>query len=158
MTQNSELRLVFPLALVQNALCIPSKVGPHDDGSERLTAVVYASRRTAAKQNLEDRMLLLSNLPHNCSEGELRKSLESRGVKPFSIRIIRDRESAISPAFGEVELWRESAVARALACCDGMRVGNRLVHVWQAKGARAVNETVFTVESVSKRASRAIPR
>ena len=81
-------------------------------------------------------MLLFSNLPHNCSEVELRSLMESRGVRAHSVRIVRDTISN-SPAFGEVELRRESTVARALMSLRGMQVRNRVVHVRQTNPPHA---------------------
>lgn len=103
-------------------------------------------------------MLLFSNLPHDCSEGDLRKWMESRGVKPSSVRIIRDTVSESSPAFGEVELRRESPVALALATLNGMKVDNRTIHVRHTPGPFPA-ETVFVARKpASKPVSHEAPR
>src|SRR5262245_24167192 len=74
-------------------------------------------------------MLLLSNLPHNCSEVELRKSIESRGVPLLSVRVVRDTSRVDSPAFGDVELERGASESHALVCLAGMIIRNRPVRV-----------------------------
>jgi len=104
-------------------------------------------------------MLLFSNLPHNCSEVELRKSMESRGVRPDSVRIILDTVSGISPAFGEVELQREASAARALASLQGMLVRNRIVQVRQTACFRDADTVALPSRSpLSKHVSRAVSR
>lgn len=74
-------------------------------------------------------MLLLSNLPHNCSESELRRSIESRGVPLISVRVIRDSGTGTSPAFGDVELEPGASESHARICLAGMQIGNRIVRV-----------------------------
>jgi|RhiMethySRZTD1v2_1073278.scaffolds.fasta_scaffold109688_3 RNA recognition motif-containing protein len=74
-------------------------------------------------------MLLLSNLPHNCSESELRRSIESRGVPLVSVRVIRDSGTGDSPAFGDVELEPGASESHALVCLAGMQIRNRIVRV-----------------------------
>jgi RNA recognition motif-containing protein len=74
-------------------------------------------------------MLLFSNLPHNCSESELRKSIESRGVPLVSVRVIRDSGTGDSPAFGDVELEPGASASHALICLAGMRIRNRIVRI-----------------------------
>jgi RNA recognition motif-containing protein len=104
-------------------------------------------------------MLLFSNLPHNCSEGELRNSIESRGLKPHSVRIISDTISRSSPAFGQVELDGESSAVPALASLKGMLIRNRLIHVRQASDFRPAKEvTLATRKQVTKHVAREVPR
>jgi RNA recognition motif-containing protein len=74
-------------------------------------------------------MLLFSNLPHNCSESELRRSIESRGVPLQSVRVIRDSSRGDSPAFGDVELEGGASESHALVCLAGMLIRNRPVRV-----------------------------
>jgi len=74
-------------------------------------------------------MLLFSNLPHNCSESELRKSIEARGVPLSSVRVIRDSSAGQSPAFGDVELQRGASEAHALVCLAGMEIRNRSIRI-----------------------------
>jgi len=74
-------------------------------------------------------MLLFSNLPHNCSELELRKSIEARGVPLLSVRVVRDTSRGDSPAFGDVELERGASESHALVCLAGMLIRNRPVRI-----------------------------
>jgi RNA recognition motif-containing protein len=74
-------------------------------------------------------MLLFSNLPHNCSESELRKSIEARGVPLSSVRVVRDSSAGQSPAFGDVEIQRGASEAHALVCLAGMEIRSRAVRV-----------------------------
>lgn len=104
-------------------------------------------------------MLLFSNLPHNCSEGELRNSIESRGLKLHSVRIISDTISRSSPAFGQVELDSESSAAPALASLNGMLIRNRVVQVRQTAELRPTKEvTLATRKQVSKHVAREVAR
>jgi RNA recognition motif-containing protein len=107
----------------------------------------------------ESGMLLFSNLPHNCSEGELRSSIESRGLKLHSVRIISDTISRSSPAFGQVELDSESSAARAVVSLKGMLIRNRVVQVRQTAELRPTKEvTLAARKQVSKHVAREVPR
>jgi RNA recognition motif-containing protein len=88
-------------------------------------------------------MLLFSNLPYNCSESELRNSIEARGVPLSSVRVIRDSATGESPAFGDVELQGDASESHALVCLAGMQIRNRMVRVrevtvYPRTGARSV--------------------
>ena len=74
-------------------------------------------------------MLLFSNLPHNCSESELKLSIEARGVPLSSVRVIRDSAIGDSPAFADVELQRGASESHAIVCLTGMQIRNRLIRV-----------------------------
>jgi RNA recognition motif-containing protein len=92
-------------------------------------------------------MLLFSNLPHNCSESELRRSIESRGVPLVSVRVIRDSGTGNSPAFGDVELEPGASESHALICLAGMQIRNRIVRIREG--------TVFPVKRLGALTQRA---
>jgi RNA recognition motif-containing protein len=71
--------------------------------------------------------LLLSNLPYNASDREIREWIESRGIGTKSIRIVRDVGSGVSPAFGHVELKDGIELEEAISILDGKRMRNHTV-------------------------------
>jgi RNA recognition motif-containing protein len=72
--------------------------------------------------------LLLTNLPYNCSDREVKDWVESRGFRTESIRIVRDLVSGASPAFGYVELNIDEAIGEAIAALNGKKL--RQQNVW----------------------------
>jgi RNA recognition motif-containing protein len=48
--------------------------------------------------------ILLTNLPNDCRNHELREWVESLGIEVVSTRIILDLETGVDPAFGYVEI------------------------------------------------------
>jgi len=71
--------------------------------------------------------VFLSNLPHNCSDRELRDWVESRGIITVNTRIILDLETGVGPAFAYVEIQDESMVKSAAAILNGRKLRNYIV-------------------------------
>lgn len=71
--------------------------------------------------------LLLTNLPCNASDREIREWIESRGIGAKSIRIVRDLVSDGSPAFGHVELKGNIDLKEAISILDGRRMRNQRI-------------------------------
>jgi|KBSSwiStaDraftv2_1062776.scaffolds.fasta_scaffold644817_1 RNA recognition motif-containing protein len=89
-------------------------------------------------------MLLFSNLPHNCSESELRTVIEARGVPLSYVRVVRDA-AGDSPAFGDVELQRGASESHAIVCLAGMEIRNRPIRIREVTvypQERAVNARI----------------
>ena len=66
--------------------------------------------------------LYLVNLPHDCTDNELKTWVESRGFETESIRIIRDVIAGVSPSFAYVRLEDDSRVEEACAVLTGKRM------------------------------------
>ena len=73
--------------------------------------------------------ILLTNLPYNVSDREIREWIESRGIGTKSIRIVRDLVSGVSPAFGHVELKGSIELKEAISILDGKKMRNQNVLV-----------------------------
>ena len=73
--------------------------------------------------------LYLVNLPHNCTDNELKDWIESRGFKICSTRIIRDVIAGVSPAFAYARLEDDSQIEEACYTLTGktMRTSQILV-------------------------------
>ena len=71
--------------------------------------------------------LLLINLPYNASDSEIRDWVESRGIGTKSIRIVHDLVTAVSPAFGHVELKGGIELEKAISILDGKKMRNQTV-------------------------------
>jgi hypothetical protein len=72
--------------------------------------------------------LLLSNVPYNVSDREIRQWIESRGVGTKSIRMIRALEADASPASGRhVELTGSIELKDAISILDGKKMRNRTI-------------------------------
>jgi RNA recognition motif-containing protein len=65
--------------------------------------------------------IFLTNLPHDCSDQELRAWAESRGIAVKSTRIILDLETGVAPAFGYVEIENVSSVKTGAATLNGRK-------------------------------------
>jgi RNA recognition motif-containing protein len=63
--------------------------------------------------------LYLVNLPHNCTDNELKDWVESHGFHIASVRIIRDVIAGVSPAFAYAWLQDDSQVEEACAVLNG---------------------------------------
>ena len=84
--------------------------------------------------------LLLSNIPYNCSDGELREWVEPRGVQIRSIRVIRDLVANVSPAFGYVELENHHEIDEAVASLNGKKLRNQTIQAKRlSSAAKAAN-------------------
>lgn len=78
--------------------------------------------------------LYFVNIPYNCSDGELREWVESRGIETRSIQIVRDLVAGVSPAFGYVELKDSSRTNEAVGVLNGKRLRNHIIYVKEAAG------------------------
>jgi len=71
--------------------------------------------------------IFLTNLPHDCSDPELREWVESRGIEVKSTRIILDLETGVAPAFGYIEIVDAARVKAGAAVLNGKRLRNNAV-------------------------------
>jgi len=71
--------------------------------------------------------IFLTNLPHDCSDRELREWVESRGIEVRSTRIILDLETGVSPAFGYVEIENAEFVKVGAASLNGRKLRTNTV-------------------------------
>ena len=80
--------------------------------------------------------LYLVNLPHNCTDKEVRDWVEAHGFPTCSIRIIRDVVAGVSPAFGYAQLQDESQVGEACAVLNDKQLGTSRILVSAAEETR----------------------
>jgi RNA recognition motif-containing protein len=80
--------------------------------------------------------LYLVNLPHNCTDSEIKHWVESRGFKTHSIRIIRDLIAGVSPAFAFVRLQDDSQIEQACVALTGKKMRNSQILVSAAEEPR----------------------
>jgi RNA recognition motif-containing protein len=73
--------------------------------------------------------LFLSNIPHDCEDGDLRGWLEAHGFAVESVRVVRDLVAGVSPAFGYVSLCGESDEADPIKLLDGQDLKGRRLQV-----------------------------
>jgi RNA recognition motif-containing protein len=71
--------------------------------------------------------IFLTNLPHDCSDRELREWIQSRGIEVKSTRIILDLETGVAPAFGYVEIEDVTLVKAGAAMLNGRRLRTNTV-------------------------------
>jgi RNA recognition motif-containing protein len=71
--------------------------------------------------------IFLTNLPHDCSDHELRQWVESRGIEVKSTRIILDLETGVAPAFGYVEIESADFVKAGAASLNGRKLRSNKV-------------------------------
>ena len=71
--------------------------------------------------------IFLTNLPHDCSDRELREWVETRGIKVKSTRIILDLETGVAPAFGYVEIHDVEFVKKGAANLNGRKLRTNTV-------------------------------
>ena len=71
--------------------------------------------------------IFLTNLPHDCSDRELRDWVESRGIQVRSTRIILDLETGVAPAFGYVEIHNAELVKMGAASLNGRKLRTNTV-------------------------------
>jgi RNA recognition motif-containing protein len=83
--------------------------------------------------------LYLVNLPHNCTDKELKDWIESRGFQTSAIRIIHDVISGVSPAFGYVRLNDDSQIEEACTALTGRKLRTLSVLVSRAEERRAIS-------------------
>ena len=73
--------------------------------------------------------LFFVNIPHNCSDRELKLWIESRGIETSSIRIVRDLEDGVAPAFAYADLKDYAQLAEAANILNGKRLRNQIITV-----------------------------
>ena len=73
--------------------------------------------------------LFFTNLPHDCSDVELKEWIECRGLEIESIRIISDLVARASPAFAYARLKDQVRLREAISMLDGKRMRNRTISV-----------------------------
>jgi RNA recognition motif-containing protein len=71
--------------------------------------------------------IFLTNLPHDCSDHELREWVETRGIEVKSTRIILDLETGVAPAFGYVEIQNAEIVKAGAASLNGRKLRTNTV-------------------------------
>ena len=71
--------------------------------------------------------IFLTNLPHDCSDHELREWAETRGIEVKSTRIILDLETGVAPAFGYVEIQNAEFVKAGAASLNGRKLRTNTV-------------------------------
>ena len=71
--------------------------------------------------------IFLTNLPHDCSDYELREWVESRGIEVKSTRIILDLETGVAPALGYVEIRDPDFVKTGAASLNGRKMRSNKV-------------------------------
>jgi len=73
--------------------------------------------------------LFLTNIPHDCEDGDLRGWLEAHGFAVDSVRVVRDQVAGVSPAFGYVSLYGDSDEADPIKLLDGQDLKGRRLQV-----------------------------
>ena len=82
--------------------------------------------------------LFLVNVPHNCSDTELVKWIESSGITVKKVRVIRDLVAGVSPSFAYVDIEENISVADAVRTLNGQHIRERSILVSEARrGATA---------------------
>ena len=79
--------------------------------------------------------LFMMNVPHNCTESELRNWVEAAGISVSSVRLIRDLVAGVSPAFAYVDIGEQTKIVEAVEKLNGHLIGNRVLIVSQARRA-----------------------
>lgn len=73
--------------------------------------------------------LYFVNLPHDCTNSELKQWVEAYGIEITWVRIIRDRVAGVSPAFAYAGIKGTSWTGQAIHALNGQRLRNREVLV-----------------------------
>ena len=81
--------------------------------------------------------LFLTNVPHDCSDLELKDWIESSGIEITSIRIIRDLVSGASPSFAYATISDVAQIGIVISALNGKRMRNQIICVSKAR-SRAV--------------------
>ncbi len=79
--------------------------------------------------------LFMMNVPHNCTESELKDWVEAAGIQVSSVRLIRDLVAGVSPAFAYVDIGEQGKISEAVEKLNGHLIGNRVLIVSQARRA-----------------------
>jgi glucose-1-phosphate adenylyltransferase len=86
--------------------------------------------------------LFLSNIPHDCTEQELKTWVESLGFEISGLRIIRDLVAGVSPGFAYVSIKEPSKLADAVRNLDGQTLGGRIISVSEHRRSLCQTRTV----------------
>jgi RNA recognition motif-containing protein len=76
--------------------------------------------------------LFLVNVPHDCSDDELARWVESSGIAVTSVRVIRDLVAGVSPSFAYVDIAEKIPVADAVRALNGQNIRERTIIVKEA--------------------------
>ena len=109
--------------------------------ASNLSSVIGAQGRLNERPKKMRSQLLFMNLPHDCSDRELKDWIESRGIETTSIRIIRDLVAGVSPAFAYAGLKDEARLLEAVSVLDGKKMRNQTISVKQAAPRSPVNSS-----------------
>ena len=97
--------------------------------------------------------LYLVNLPHNCTESEIKQWIESRGFKTCSIRIIYDVVAGVSPAFAYAWLQYDSQIEDACFALTGKNMRSSQVLVSPAEERLAASASNRSLRANGKSGS-----
>jgi RNA recognition motif-containing protein len=81
--------------------------------------------------------LFLVNVPHNCSDTEIKQWVEDSGVEVKHVRVIRDLVAGVSPSFAYVDIAEKIAVADAVEKLNGQNIRERVIMVSEARKTQA---------------------
>jgi RNA recognition motif-containing protein len=87
--------------------------------------------------------LYLVNLPHNCTEGEIKQWIESSGFNTCSIRVIYDVVAGVSPAFAYARLQDDSRIEEACFALTGKKMRTSQILVSSAKEPKRLAANAF---------------
>lgn len=73
--------------------------------------------------------LFVGNIPHTCSEIELRKWFESHGHEVAFAQVIRDRMTGHSRGFGFIELQDTSDLRGVCEALNGQKLSGRVLTI-----------------------------
>jgi RNA recognition motif-containing protein len=73
--------------------------------------------------------LFFTNIPHDCSDSELKEWIESRGIEIVSIRMIRDLVSGASPSFAYAATKDTADIEQAVSVLHGTRMRSQTILV-----------------------------
>jgi hypothetical protein len=85
--------------------------------------------------------LYLVNLPHNCSDNELKDWIQSHRFQVASVRIIRDVIAEVSPAFAYVRLQDDSQIEEACFVLTGKTMRHSQILVVAADEPKRIAAT-----------------
>lgn len=80
-----------------------------------------------------NRCLYVGNLPHECTEDELRHLFESEGLGADTVKIVTDHKTGRPRGFGFVSLKNEEDMATALESIGGKELSGRPLKVGAAR-------------------------
>jgi RNA recognition motif-containing protein len=77
--------------------------------------------------------LFMTNIPHNCTDTELRDWVQSSDIAVKRLRMIRDIVAGVSPSFAYVEIADKTTIADAVRRLNGRNIRERVIAVSEAK-------------------------